>query len=111
MATFSLLVTLDVPEADLHREVAHTIEVPPDYQPADKIQLYAVSLENAVIELVESETWRAPLRHALLANDARAREIERRANSGQVVTSAKLLEILNTPSQDAIALWGDEPTD
>lgn len=111
MATFTVTVTLDVPGVDLHRQVQRDIFIPPDYHPADVIQLYGVSLERAVEELVTREGWLSPLRHALLANDARAGEIERRAGQHPSVPSTDLLQILNTPSDQAIAQWGSPPVE
>lgn len=111
MNTFTVTVTLDAPSVGLHRAAELKVPIPPDYNPADVIQLYAVTLEQAVEQLVRAEGWRSPLRHALHANDARAGEIERRAQLQPTVSSAEILEILNTPSEQAIAQWGSGPVD
>jgi hypothetical protein len=111
MATFTVKVILDIPDENLHREVEQDVFVPPDYGPVEKVQLYAISLENAAQDLLKREGWRQPLRHALAANDARALRIEELAGSQQTVPSAAIIAVLETGSQDAIDQWGQDPID
>lgn len=101
-----VLVILDVDETGLHRELSGVVAIPPDYYDADRAHLFAIALENTVGELIAREGWLQPVRHALLANDARASRIEQLAGQARKVSSATIMEILNTPSQEAIDRWG-----
>lgn len=110
MANFTIKVVLDVGEPhNYHAEKTRTVEIPPAYGLEDRRRFYAVSLERLADDLFEERGWFTPLRHALFANDARLSEIERRANFEGMVPSPVILDILNTPSEEAIEQWGSTP--
>jgi hypothetical protein len=116
MTNFTIKVSLDV-EAPytFHQERSRTVEIPPDYQLEDRRRLYAIRLESLADDIFEDLGWFQPLRHALLANDSRALEIERLVNDDVSALADAIRDVLNTPSEEAILLWGspaievDEP--
>ena len=109
MADIFIKVTVSVPSRGMFKEIEHQAEIPPDYQEPDYQNFAAHAIERAAERFIAREGWRVPLRHALLANDARASRIEQLASAGATVSSAAILAIFNTPSQEAIDLWGSPP--
>lgn len=117
MTDFTIKVSLDVEAPYLfHGERERTHTIPPDYPLEDRRRLYALRLENLADDIFKELGWFQPLRHALLANDSRAIEIERLCDEDNSNPLAQvILAVLNTPGEEAILLWGspaieeDEP--
>lgn len=109
MADILITITISAPARALYKQVQHEVDVPVAYGEADYQNFAAHAIERAAERLIQNEGWRAPLRHALLANDARASRIEQLANAGSSVSSADILAVFNTDSESAIAQWGSPP--
>lgn len=109
MATFTLALVIDAPGITRFR--TRTIEIPPDYDPPSRRELFVNGLERIATDLIEGEGWIPRIREAALANDAKITRIEELIEGEDVPDSVRdaITEVILTAPADAIEQWGSPP--